>query len=81
MYKKVLSLLPVLFLTACYYDSKTGCVQHLTYIDCPYLDLNTLFRPNTNEYQRSIDYDSCILNTSKEAMYKCMESKGYQQIK
>ena len=78
---KILALLPVLLLNACYYDSKTGCVQHLTYIDCPVIDTDTLEKAGADGHQKYLDHKDCIAKTkTRESRYQCMIDKGYKRI-
>lgn len=78
---KILSLLPVLLLNACYYDSKTGCVQHFNYRECPVIDIRTLEKDGDDGSQKYLDHKDCIAKTkTRESRYQCMIDKGYKRI-
>ena len=69
-------------LTSCYYDKETGCVQHLNYKECPYIDLSVLDKRGKDSQQLYIDLTDCISTTkTRETRYQCMESKGYKRIR
>lgn len=78
---KILALLPVLLLNACIYDSDTGCVQHLTYRECPVIDIRTLEKDGDDGSQKYLDHKDCIAKTkTRESRYQCMIDKGYKRI-
>ena len=77
--EKIPILILCSLLTSCYYERESGCMQHLLYKECPYIDTNTLEKIGMTTHQRYLDYDDCTKRTqTKETLFQCMIDKGYK---